>query len=70
MSGAASEPGLICPMGKGPGRSSFHKIINYIKKTMVPSKQNVRAACSGTSPDSFFSQVVFELYIHLIPGLF
>ena len=55
MSGAASEPGLICPMGKGPGRSSFHEIINYVKKTMVPSKQNVRAACSGTSPDSFFS---------------
>ena len=59
MSGAVSEPDLICPMGKGPGRSSFHEIINYVKKTMVPSKQNVRAACSGASPDSFFKSSCF-----------
>ena len=59
MRGAASEPDLICPMGKGPGKSSFHEIINYVKKTMVPSKQNVRAACSGASPDSFFLVKLF-----------
>ena len=47
-------------MGKDPGKSSIHKIINQDEQEVAAGKQNVRAACRN---DNLGFKFFFEPWI-------